>query len=637
MTPKFPTKADTDAINEREQRRKMKERMETLFTTTLKDTGLEVKFEPSSKWEYRTNEKVLRYVEADLLNMTDRAVIAEVVHNIGHALFTQNMNFEKVRGLPTERSERMKLFQLANMVEDIRIEEQMMQTYPGTRNSFLYKFRKMDSQISTEMEQKLPDDAMFIYMLQQQFWGKLPEKQLPENVQAALERAEDVVYDAYNAPKTLDMLDIVTNRLWPIFYDLVNPPPPGPPGKGDDEDDGGENSEQSDQQQQGSGSGAGNGQGDSENDSENKEQQNQPPPRDPNDPDTQKLQQTAQHKLNIEGVQQTMKELSEGKKKDPKKKDFGQDVDKLMDEEEAKKSQGADGVDSNDPVFGGVGYNPDILPDWEKNKDCYEYLYHQILPVLPYFKKKLNSIMRDNRYNRQGGRFRTGRLANKRLWAFSTGSDKLFSRKIMRRHKDYKVTILVDESGSMYWGGSSSESKMRHATKAAILFAEVLNAVGIDFEVRGFNSNEYVYKEFHEKFGWKHRRAMEAMVRQTHSSGAGGNNDAFNVNLCADSLRKHSSRESERILVVLSDGEPANSWDDIPKEHRTRLPASKRKYNDFDLHHEVANAAKDCIVIGVGIQAKHVELYYPQAVICNDVSELPPLVLTQLKKNIRRG
>lgn len=85
----------------------------------------------------------------------------------------------------------------------------------------------------------------------------------------------------------------------------------------------------------------------------------------------------------------------------------------------------------------------------------------------------------------------------------------------MRRHKDYAVSLLVDMSGSM-----TCNEKNRNAAKATVLLAEVLNQVGIPFEIRGFNEYFYLYKKADEKFSWKHRRNIEQIIIESYGRGA---------------------------------------------------------------------------------------------------------------------
>lgn len=274
------------------------------------------------------------------------------------------------------------------------------------------------------------------------------------------------------------------------------------------------------------------------------------------------------------------------------------------------------------------GYNPSNWTSWQKVP--YEILYSSVYPYIGYFKKKLGSIMKDNLYNRQWGDYRTGKLNSKKLYRFKCKSDKLFTRKVHRLHKDYKVTILVDESGSMAW-----ENKNRYAAEGCTLLAEVLHAAHIDFEIRGFNCSDRVYKRFGETFWWTHRRNIENIIPNTHTYDAGGNHDGYAVNLAHHHLIRGSNRSSERLLFVLSDGYPAEGGQLSDEKEKKRT--KRTMYSEFDLKHEIAEASKDTHVVGIGINAKSVLEYYENSAVCDTVSELPSLLLSQIKKCIKRG
>ena len=239
--------------------------------------------------------------------------------------------------------------------------------------------------------------------------------------------------------------------------------------------------------------------------------------------------------------------------------------------------------------------------------------------------------MTDNRYNRQGWTYRSWKLNNKKLYRWKCNSDRIFARKILRRHKDYAVSLLIDESGSM-----CSEDKNRNAAKATVLFSEVLSRVGIPFEIRAFNTSHRCYKKFHEGFTWKHRRQIEKIILESHWRWAWGTNDAFAINQASYHLNKTGEKETERILIVMTDGMPSPCCSDIPREDQLRLPRNKREYDAFDTHFEVAQAGGTATCIGVWIKAPYVVDYYPQNVYCEEVNDLPRLVLNKLKQNIRR-
>ena len=99
---------------------KLLERMKSIANSTFKG----IIFREEKKWDYNPNTKTLDFVASDLENKSDKQIMGEVLHNIGHALFTSPVN---IRTAPEPKK---KYLQLMNTIEDIRVEEQMMKYYP---------------------------------------------------------------------------------------------------------------------------------------------------------------------------------------------------------------------------------------------------------------------------------------------------------------------------------------------------------------------------------------------------------------------------------------------------------------------------------------------------------------------------
>lgn len=214
--------------------------------------------------------------------------------------------------------------------------------------------------------------------------------------------------------------------------------------------------------------------------------------------------------------------MSQGKdSEDDSKESFGSDVEAEFDEKENKEQNGSGGApeeEEEDDILEkakedesrGHGSTPSGRMRTVE-KIPYSLLYREIYHLIPPFKKKLSSIMKDNLYDRQGGKYRTGKLNTKQLYKVATGSDKVFTRKVLRQHKDYKVTVLVDESGSM-----TGENKNYYAALGCTLLAEVLSQTHIDFEIIGFNGTIRVYKHFGESFTWKIRENIEKIIPNSY-------------------------------------------------------------------------------------------------------------------------
>ena len=92
-------------------------------------------------------------------------------------------------------------------------------------------------------------------------------------------------------------------------------------------------------------------------------------------------------------------------------------------------------------------------------------------------------------------------------------------------------------------------------------------------------------------------------------------------------MRKSSTRESERMLFVLSDGFPAESGRTLPPDERERTGRKDTGRNNFELRKEIENAEHDSYIFGIGINARHVQDYYDHCAVVDNVEELPEVIL----------
>lgn len=592
-------------LHTKERIRTLQERFDSIIESTTSDEeGKKIKLVAWEEWAYKNEDRELHYVLDDLEGKTDRELIGKCLSLLAEALYFDMPDLDFLSDEDkTDPNMLVKYFTLANTIEAIRLEEIMMGWYWWTYDSFRYKFLKQDASIDPGMVRMLPKGFQYLYALERQFWWEPPISTDPQ-VTEALIKTEDMLREIYEQDSSLASMEMTYEKIFPIYKELSE----------DDQEDESKGGGWS----WGWGSWATGGWlpksvqdilGDSNN-------------------------------LDLEKLLEEMRNLSEQKMKNAQETgegseaNFGRDIDKEFDEkeraEEGNSSIGKYGRD--DPVLNisnGLGHEEPTLA--KNDYMSYEQLYKEIYPYISVFARKLSSIMKDNRYNRFWWAYRTWKLNNKKYYRRKAGSDKVFSRKIHRRHKDYAVTLLIDESGSM-----CSNEKNRNAAKATALFSEVLHKVGINFEIRAFNASDRCYKTFYETFSSKHRRNIERIILNSHGSDAGCNNDGFAVNKASFYLNKHWEPGTERILIVLSDGLPAPSYGTVPKWDQKRLPTSQHQYCNFDLHTEIAKASSNAVVIWVGIWAHHVRDYYIDNAICDEVRQLPEIVLNKLKRKIKR-
>jgi len=192
-------------------------------------------------------------------------------------------------------------------------------------------------------------------------------------------------------------------------------------------------------------------------------------------------------------------------------------------------------------------------------------------------------------YNRK-----RGKLAGKDAYRVTMQDAPGFNERVFMRQQDgisldVAVSLLVDYSGSM------DGDKIHNAVVATQLLSDTLKTLDIRHEVAGFSSGadmsvtHLLFKEFH---GQEHdlTRTMCKGIKFLQM-----NSDGDNVLIAANRLR--AQREKRRVLIVLSDGQPA----------------SYKPGNDYELLQHSINALPDMgiEVIGIGICTSHGKDVYP--------------------------
>jgi hypothetical protein len=178
--------------------------------------------------------------------------------------------------------------------------------------------------------------------------------------------------------------------------------------------------------------------------------------------------------------------------------------------------------------------------------------------------------------------------------------DRLWVRTSIPERRRVAFSLLVDLSGSM-------EGEKAHAALlGTVLLAETLARLGVPFAINGFQDVLIPFSAFHEPFGPRVRGAIASMplevsgIRPGGNNGPGHNDDGPCVLDAANELL--GERVEERILLVVSDGQPAGS-----------------RSTEEDLHRTVASLTApgtplELLGIGLGPGTEHVATYYPRSV-----------------------
>lgn len=205
-----------------------------------------------------------------------------------------------------------------------------------------------------------------------------------------------------------------------------------------------------------------------------------------------------------------------------------------------------------------------------------------------------------------------GKVNNRDMWKVGQTGAKMFKKKVIPKKADASAIILIDSSGSM--GGDRAVC----AAKAAVVFSEVMENCGVDYEVIDFStshgSSMRVRKSFNGTLGMTEKSVIASPT-------AGGcNADGYCVQWAIDRLM---TRNGQKMLFVLSDGQPTDGGP-----------------NGMDSKQWLKNVTRNCpseiALTGVGIQSSAVREYYNNNVVIQNVRELPDKMITIMRPMLKK-
>jgi hypothetical protein len=199
-------------------------------------------------------------------------------------------------------------------------------------------------------------------------------------------------------------------------------------------------------------------------------------------------------------------------------------------------------------------------------------------------------------------------------------SERIFKKKIVNDTLDTAVTVLLDCSGSM------SGRKWTHAATAAVLLNRTISkALGVPMEILAF-TDDYDWSDkgnsviFNIK-GFNDKRSDDDVIQACSNIQAAmsGNADGEAILVAHDRLIRR--REKRKVLIVLSDGQPACSAPgDIDGFTRAVI-------KDIE-------SQKRVDIFGLGLLSNAVTQYYTHHAIVNNSDELEHKLLELVAKKL---
>jgi len=248
----------------------------------------------------------------------------------------------------------------------------------------------------------------------------------------------------------------------------------------------------------------------------------------------------------------------------------------------------------------------------------YWHLLKKVAPLVNLTSRKLQNIIEAAKRSRKkmvGGQTR-GKLNGKRLIKALTFNNRIFKQRKGGKALDVVFSVIVDRSGSM---GSWGSNKTNKACEAVLLFCEVLNQLGIPFEVQMFGAaGDTVQTWVPKPFDAEYERRKFKVV---DDPGGCMNNDGASIHYAM--TRLNNRPEQEKFLLVTSDGMPSqgSSWKGESMDASSIL-------------HSVLSSYANDNIIGIGIDGSPVKQYYKRSISIENTEDLPTEFLKLIQRTI---
>ena len=571
-------------------------------------------------------------------------------HEVAHCKFTTFNEMSKAKNRMHK--------ELLNAAEDVRIEKAMKEEFPGTA----FNLDPLNEKLRTKMSERWSEmewPVRTIIAIRDIMEGRAPK------IDKDIERYIDVVKDSAIALRkcknTTEIQELTAEIIKKIIDEREEEKKEEE--KGDEGDKKKGDKEKDSKKNKGKGKGEGekdkDGEGDSEKDDDEKEGEGDEKEKDSegDKEDGKSNGDSGEPEKEESKADRMLSDSADSKESDWNDEELS--VHDMMDSDIKKEVGSTSKVkpDKHEPAMPSWNDTPSIpvTTRFDKvtdhsgkgNTEKYAKLKREIMPLVNPIKSQLERILKVQENARWRRERERGALDSRAL-------SKLTSRPGYRTpFRDFSKTettnvavqILVDMSGSM--GG-----RMQTAKKAAIALGESLKDLGISFEVTGFYSE-------HDSRVAKYAKEIGASDGSYYSRRSSGKRSRFNrvserldlhIFKSFDSHSLHGiekmfvgsqnqdgecvlwaakrlalRKEKRKILLVLSDGEPAADCVD----HAILCSDLKNKVK------AVQKSGIECI--GIGIETDCVKHYYPDYVVLNDVKDLPKKAMRKLSSLIAKG
>ena len=579
------------------------------------------------------------------------AIPGMIDHEAAHVLSSDFDEINKLKRYPDAN----KLHGIVNIVEDARIEAFMKKRWRGTKVNFRKMYDWGYKDLLSRWDQ-LTEWGRFIQVCgviacqEPDFWGVEKVKEKEPELWSYAEEIRDLLEQAADLPDTAAAMALARQILERIHSFADSPPPP--PQTGGQGDDSGQDQKKGDDEQAGEGQdqddseGPQQGSDQSGKQDDDKDQENQGDGRTGDKHDD---SDGANTQPNASGDRDGDDQSNSPSRNVPEslKRDYQPSDEDMKKDEEVSSRQSQMKREAKASCPSGRGqyliYSTDrdvVAPVSGGDRTEVMKLLNESRAITHTMRQKMMRNLIALTRSRWESNQDRGRINPRALHRVVTGSSKkVFRKKFDAPKFDTRCSLWIDHSYSM------QGQKLNLAAASALLFGEVLNQLGIPFEVCGFSTSTThyegeriyqqatseeqrtysrwgglwvgVYKAFDEDWNTVKSRCANMGRNQRHNT-----YDGESVRLAAQRLLQYPERR--RILFLFNDGEPCPNVHQCMPEH-------------VEYAKDVAKSVEKMIeVFAIGIKTDAVAAIYDNAVCIHSLDDLPKVMLGELDRLLRK-
>jgi hypothetical protein len=265
-----------------------------------------------------------------------------------------------------------------------------------------------------------------------------------------------------------------------------------------------------------------------------------------------------------------------------------------------------------------------------KDANVYEKYRREVLPLIEQLESDLREIFIDRQATSWKGGFRLGKRIDiksriqEKAKMVPAMESKSWQKRELPDKNDYGMSVLVDLSGSMRKG-----NKIEETFKAVVVLAEVLNRLGLNVEILGFNDALYEYQKFGEGMSKDIREHLGGMFKEVADSCCTSCGNEHNetdlgwaTKMAGERLAKQKSKH--KFIFTLSDCKLEES----SNHPRDQYPLNKM------IEEVLKDTGATMIGLGVGQGTGDIKQYYPNSAGNIDAKQMAENLAELIKRAI---